>query len=105
MNLTDLFKLSGIVIVIIGLALRLRTTLVVMTAALVTGLAAGLPLFSSEGIFEAFPFLTKPGQEGIIIELERIPEVSIKGLRVHASWNGGKTADEHSGSVPSWHAA
>lgn len=71
MNLTDLLKLSGIVIVIIGLALRLRTTLVVMTAALVTGLAAGLPLFSSEGIFEALPYVTKPGQEGIINMLGR----------------------------------
>ena len=49
MNLTDLFKLSGIAIVIIGLVLRLRTTLVVVTAGLVTGIAAGLPLFSSEG--------------------------------------------------------
>ena len=62
MHVADLLKLSGIVIVIIGLALRLRTTLVVMTAALVTGLAAGLPLFSSEG---------EPGQEGIINMLGR----------------------------------
>ena len=66
MHAADLLKLSGIVIVIIGLALRLRTTLVVVTAGLVTGMAAGLPLFSSEGIFQALPFLTKPGQEGII---------------------------------------
>lgn len=71
MHITDLLKLSGIVIVVIGLALRLRTTLVVMTAALVTGLAAGLPLFSSEGVFEALPFLTKAGQEGIINMLGR----------------------------------
>ncbi len=71
MHLVDLFKLSGIVIVIIGLALRLRTTLVVVTAGLVTGIAAGLPLFSSEGIFQALPFLTKPGQEGIINMLGR----------------------------------
>jgi uncharacterized membrane protein len=70
-HITDLLRLSGIVIVVIGLALRLRTTLVVMTAALVTGLAAGLPLFSSEGVFEALPFLTKPGQEGIINMLGR----------------------------------
>jgi uncharacterized membrane protein len=55
MHLADLLKLSGIVIVVIGLALRLRTTLVVLTAGLVTGVAAGLPLFS-EG----------PGQLGII---------------------------------------
>lgn len=71
MHIVDLLKLSGIVIVIIGFALRLRTTLVVMTAALVTGLVAGLPLFSSDGVFEAFPFLTKPGQEGIINMLGR----------------------------------
>jgi uncharacterized membrane protein len=55
MHLADLLKLSGLVIVVIGLALRLRTTLVVVTAGLVTGVAAGLPLFS-EG----------PGQVGII---------------------------------------
>jgi len=71
LNLTDLFKLSGIVIVIIGLALRLRTTLVVVTAGLVTGLAAGLPLLSGEGIFQGVPLLTKPGQEGIIDMLGR----------------------------------
>jgi len=62
----DLFKLIGIVIVIVGLALRLRTTLVVVTAGLVTGLVAGLPLFTSDGVFQAMPLLTKPGQEGII---------------------------------------
>ncbi len=71
MHIADLLKLSGIAIVIIGLALRLRTTLVVVTAGLVTGLAAGLPLFSGEGVFEAIPFLTKPGQEGVINMLGR----------------------------------
>ena len=71
MHLIDLLKLSGVAIVIIGLALRLRTTLVVVTAGLVTGLVAGLPLFSSDGIFQALPFLTKPGQEGIIDMLGR----------------------------------
>jgi uncharacterized membrane protein len=70
-NLTDWLKLSGIVIVVLGLALRLRTTLVVVTAALATGIAGGLPLFSSEGIFQGLPFLTKPGQEGIINMLGR----------------------------------
>ena len=59
MNLSDVLKLSGIAIVIIGLALRLRTTLVVVTAGLVTGIAAGLPLFSTGG------------QEGIINMLGR----------------------------------
>lgn len=60
MHPADLFKLTGIAIVIIGLALRMRTTLVVVTAGLVTGLAAGLPLFSSD-----------PGREGIINMLGR----------------------------------
>jgi uncharacterized membrane protein len=64
MHAADLLKLSGIVIVIVGLVLRLRTTLVVVTAGLVTGIAAGLPLFSSDSIFQ-------PGQEGIINMLGR----------------------------------
>ena len=71
MNPSDWLKLGGIAIVIVGLALRLRTTLVVVTAALVTGLAGGLPLFSSEGLFEGLAFLTRPGQEGIINTLGR----------------------------------
>jgi len=70
-HLGDLLKLGGIAIVIVGLALRLRTTLVVVTAGLVTGIAAGLPLFSSEGFFQGLPLLTKPGQEGIINMLGR----------------------------------
>lgn len=64
MNWGELWKLSGIVIVVVGLALRLRTTLVVVTAALVTGLAAGLPLFSNAGLFQDLPLLTKPAVEG-----------------------------------------
>jgi uncharacterized membrane protein len=59
-------KLAGIAIVVIGLALRLRTTLVVVTAAIVTGLAAGLPLFSNEGVFAQLPQLAREGQPGII---------------------------------------
>ncbi len=65
------FKLLGIAIVVVGLALKLRTTLVVVSAALVTGLLAGLPLFSSEGIFAGLSYLTKAGQEGIINTLGR----------------------------------
>ena len=65
------FKLFGILIVLVGLALKVRTTLVVVTAALVTGLLAGLPLFSSEGVFENLPYLTRSGQEGIINMLGR----------------------------------
>ncbi|HMX24296.1 MAG TPA: DUF969 family protein, partial [Blastocatellia bacterium] len=50
----------------VGIALKLRTTLVVVVAALATGLIAGLPLFSHEGFFQQLPFLTKPGQTGIV---------------------------------------
>ncbi len=71
MLLPEWFKLIGIVIVVVGLAFKLRTTIVVVTAALVTGLVAGLPLFSSAGIFENLPYLTKAGQEGIINMLGR----------------------------------
>lgn len=71
MNISELFKLSGIAIVIIGLAFRLRTTLVVVTAGIVTGLIAGLPLFSSDSTFQGLPLITKPGPEGIINMLGR----------------------------------
>jgi uncharacterized membrane protein len=64
MNWWELSKLSGIIIVVVGLALRLRTTLVVVTAALITGLAAGLPLFSNAGLLHDLPWLTKPVGEG-----------------------------------------
>jgi uncharacterized membrane protein len=67
----DWLKLSSIAFIIIGLALRWRTTLVVAAAALLTGLSAGLPLFSSEGIFAGLPYLTKAGQTGIINTLGR----------------------------------
>ncbi len=52
-------KLLGIAIIVIGFALKLRTTLVVVAAAFVTGLLAGLPLF------------TAGGQEGIVEMLGR----------------------------------
>ena len=52
-------KLLGIAIVLVGLALKMRTTLVVVIAALVTGLLSGLPL------------LSHPNQEGIIDMLGR----------------------------------
>lgn len=71
MQVPELFKLSGIAIVIIGLAFRLRTTLVVVTAGVVTGLIAGLPLFSSDGAFQGLPLITKPGQEGLVNMLGR----------------------------------
>jgi uncharacterized membrane protein len=66
LHIQDLLKLAGVAIIVIGLALRLRTTLVVVVAALVTGLVAGLPLFSHEGFFQHLPYLTKPGQTGVI---------------------------------------
>ena len=71
MQVPELFKLTGIAIVIVGLAFRLRTTLVVVTAGIVTGLIAGLPLFSSDGAFQGLTLITKPGQEGIINMLGR----------------------------------
>ena len=66
MHIQDLLKLAGVAIVVVGLTLRLRTTLVVVVAALVTGLVSGLPLFSHEGFFQHLPYLTKPGQTGVI---------------------------------------
>jgi uncharacterized membrane protein len=69
--LPEWFKLIGIVIVVLGFALKFRTTIVVMVAALVTGLIAGLPLFSNEGFFQGLPYLTRAGQEGIINMLGR----------------------------------
>lgn len=71
MHIPEIFKLAGIAIVIVGLALKLRPTIVVVTAAIVTGLISGLPLFSSQRVFTSLPFLTKPGQEGIIDMLGR----------------------------------
>ncbi len=71
MRAYDLLKLIGVAIIVVGIALRLRTTLVVVVAALATGLIAGLPLFSHEGIFQHIPYLTKPGQMGIINTLGR----------------------------------
>jgi len=52
-------KLIGVVIIVAGLALKLRTTLVVAAAALATGLVSGLPLFS------------RAGQEGVVDMLGR----------------------------------
>ena len=66
MHAHDLLKLIGVVIIVVGIALKLRTTLVVVVAALATGFVAGLPLFSHEGFFQHLPLLTKPGQTGII---------------------------------------
>jgi uncharacterized membrane protein len=71
MNFPAWFKLIGIVIVVAGLALRLRTTMVVVAAGLVTGVVAGLPLFSGDGVFQGVPLITGAGQEGIVDMLGR----------------------------------
>lgn len=71
MHAQDLLKLIGVVIVVVGIALRMRTTLVVVVAALATGLVAGLPLLTGEGVFHGLPVLTRPGQPGIINLLGR----------------------------------
>jgi uncharacterized membrane protein len=63
-------KLLGLALVVVGLALRLRPTLVVAAAALVTGLLAGLPLY----LPEAAPRSLAPGvrpPEGLLNMLGR----------------------------------
>jgi uncharacterized membrane protein len=60
----DLWKLTGIVIVVVGLFLRLRTTLVVVAAALITGIIAGLPLFSDAPLLHGLSFLTGSSSTG-----------------------------------------
>ena len=44
--LPEWFRLIGVVIIVAGLALRMRTTVVVLAAALATGLAAGIAPFT-----------------------------------------------------------
>ena len=58
--LSDSAKLIGIVIVLIGFALKLKPTVVVVAAAIVTGLIARIPLFSND-----------PRAEGLIDMLGR----------------------------------
>lgn len=60
MHLPDSLKLIGVAIVVVGLALKLRTTLVVVAAGIITGLLAGLPLFTKGA-----------GPEGIVNMLGR----------------------------------
>jgi len=52
MHLPEWTKLAGILLVLIGFALRLKPTLVVVAAALLTGLLAHLPLFTTHGSSE-----------------------------------------------------
>jgi uncharacterized membrane protein len=63
-------KLLGMVIVVVGLALRLRPTLVVVAAALVTGWLAGLPLYLPEVDPSTLAPGTKP-PEGLLNMLGR----------------------------------
>jgi uncharacterized membrane protein len=58
--LSDSAKLIGILIVLVGFALKLKPTVVVVAAAIVTGLIARIPLFSSD-----------PRAEGLIDMLGR----------------------------------
>ncbi|HKG90365.1 MAG TPA: DUF969 family protein [Gemmatimonadaceae bacterium] len=62
-------KLIGVVIVVLGLALRLRPTLVVLAAGLVTGLVAGIPLYLPEGA--AIPAGAVRAPEGVLNMLGR----------------------------------
>lgn len=76
MELADLIKLAGIGLVMIGVRLRWRTTVVVVAAALLTGLGAGIPLFSAEGAWDPLVgkvpvWVTRPGTAGIINLLGR----------------------------------
>src|SRR5215208_711065 len=61
--------LIGVVIVVLGLALRLRPTLVGLAAGLVTGLVAGIPLYLPEG--SAIPAGAVRAPEGVLNMLGR----------------------------------
>ena len=61
--MSDWWKLLGLVIVVVGLALRLRPTLVVVTAGIVTGLLAKLPFYLPE---VAAPAVGAKPPEGIV---------------------------------------
>src|SRR4051812_13478079 len=68
-------RLAGLLLVAAGFALRLKPTLVVVSAALVTGLLAGIPLlsdFAALGYLPTLrPLVTKPEREGLIDMLGR----------------------------------
>lgn len=71
MDFTDLFRLAGIGLVLLGLRFRWRTTVVVVAAALVTGLGAGLPLFSAAGAWQPLAgqvpgWMVRTGSPGIL---------------------------------------
>ncbi len=65
--MTELLPLFGLLVLGIGLLLRLRPTLVVVAAAVVTGLLAGMPLYAPE-----LPAIAgSPAPEGILNMLGR----------------------------------
>jgi len=66
------FKLIGVVIVLAGLALRLKPTLVIVSAALITGVVAGIPLLSENRFLGCFyGFISQPNREGLLDMLGR----------------------------------
>ena len=60
MHLPEWARLAGLLVVAVGFALRIKPTLVVVSAALLTGLLAGIPLLTNAA-----------GQEGLIDMLGR----------------------------------
>lgn len=71
MHLPDTLKLVGVAVVVVGLALRLRTTLVVVTAGVVTGLLSGLPLLTGGASLPGGVATAGAAQEGIVNMLGR----------------------------------
>ncbi len=65
-KLAAIGKLAGIALIVVGLILRWRTTVVVASASLLTGLLAGMPLFSEESPFRVIPGMTRAGRIGIV---------------------------------------
>lgn len=68
-------RLAGLLVVAAGFALRLKPTLVVVAAAILTGLLAGIPLCSDFAALQHAPalrrLLAQPGREGLIDMLGR----------------------------------
>jgi uncharacterized membrane protein len=75
MHVPEWFRLAGLLVVAVGFALRLKPTLVVVCAALLTGVLAGIPLVSDFAHLRFVPGLqglvAPPGREGLIDMLGR----------------------------------
>jgi len=75
MHLPEWARLAGLLVVAVGFALRLKPTLVVVSAALLTGLLAGIPLLTHDAGLQQVPVLRnligESGQEGLIDMLGR----------------------------------